>query len=87
MYAVVILQMESALSWFKISFNLDVTVRTLRHVSFFHMPLILVQWIFQEGLVLTLANITNNAFLNKIIREKHYSVNTADYSRSKKKPI
>ena len=51
MYAVVILQMESALSWFKISFNLDVTVRTLRHVSFFHMPLILVQWIFQEGLV------------------------------------
>ena len=29
MYAVVILQMESALSWFKISFNLDFIVRTL----------------------------------------------------------
>ena len=67
----------SALSWFKISFNLDVTVRTPQHVIFFHMALILVHWIFQEGLVLILANITNNAFLNKIIREKHYSANTA----------
>lgn len=34
------------------------------------MALILVHWIFKEGLVLILAIITNNAFLNKIIREK-----------------
>lgn len=90
MYAVVILQMESALSWFKISFNLDVTVRTLRHVIFFHMPLILVQWIFQEGLVLTLANITTNAFLNKLF-EKNITLwiplTTHDQRRSRFKCV